>query len=112
MKSYLLVALVTILISCQPPVSGSEVDCETTFIRTEQTGCYLPVVLIDKGLEQVRQLAKTSSTYEGYFSVCRLDSTYRRTNTQLVLRVCYPSQPIVCDAYGLSHPAIEVVSVH
>lgn len=110
-KSFYLPLLVCSFLSCQSNTTAIDPRLEAVFVVKETLGCRLPVVSFTKGLSQVRQIAGTTDTYDGYFSVYNLDSSYWQAGRKLTLTVRKPSTLTVCDALSLWHPAVEVVSV-
>lgn len=111
MKIYCLLLLTWAVCSCHTTEVEADTSLEAVFIGKETLGCRLPVITFTKGLDQVRQITETNEDYQGYFSASNLDSAYWQPGRKLKLTIRKSKEFVACDALGIWHPIVEIVTI-
>ena len=111
MKRYWILSSMLIALSCKSESVAPSLMLEATFIVKQNIGCRLPVIEFTKGIEQARKIAGTRDTYEGHFSVYKLDTIYWQPGRKLKLTIRPASEATICDAMGAWYPAVEIDSI-
>ena len=111
MKRFWIISSMLVALSCKSESVAPSPMLEATFVVKQTIGCRLPVIEFTKGIEQARKVAGSRDTYQGYFSVYKLDTAYWQPGRKLKLTIRPASELMVCDALGEWYPAVEVESI-